>query len=307
MRFINKALKIDRIVLMILGLLMLAMLFSITSCFRSEPPSSSPPRPLSEISGRVTLPSHAVLKLDELNVETSFGARKVAKDGGFTATVTTELPQLVIVTSGDGAPILLGLVGVEGELVVDARTTAYTLLLLCPGFALADFAAAKQAIEMFSKLTHFQELVASISEHVKTGGTLNTPSHRMQSALQRCVDEAIVAFGTSLDGQAITPGDGRNLWETSLLEVEMLNDTSPDNLEIMIKNYGMRHVQLWGVALGPSGEALTLYSPVGIDQGLIDSAESLSFGSLLTNLIKLELFPSTTRVRIALPTDALAF
>jgi hypothetical protein len=164
-------------------------------------------------------------------------------------------------------PLLLGLTGVSDELIVDSRSTAYTLLLLYPGLGLADFSAAQQAISVFLSLPSFEALVTAIDDHLKAGGALDEPDPRITASLKSCIEEVIQRFSEDstqaiVKPQIVIPGNVQ-----SLIEVQPVDEASPENLEIMIKNYGKRFVQLWGAPVGPSGETLEKLAPMGDFEG----------------------------------------
>jgi hypothetical protein len=278
------------------------MVYLLVGCISLEPIPT--PWPITEIEGKVNIPSTSPIRPQELTVTTSFGDSAVTAEGRFSARVTTEIPQVVVVMDKDDRILLLGLAGVSDELIVDSRTTAYTLLLLFPGLGLADLSAAKRAINVFFSLPSFEPLITAIDEHLQAGGTLEEPNPRITSYLKSCIEEVIQMFsGDSMQGaaepQIVISGKIQ-----SGIELQPINESSPESLEVMIKNHGKRFVQLWGAPLGPSGEVLGQLVPIGDFEGLMKSADSLTLGSLLTDG---EVIASIENKKLRIPEEAVAF
>jgi hypothetical protein len=268
------------------------------------PPAPPEPYfPTTEIQGKVNLPPASPAHLQDLTVTTSFSDSSVTTEGRFIAKISTEIPQVVVVVDKNDKPLLLGLTGVSNELVVDSHSTAYTLLLLYPGLGLADFSAAQQAISVFLSLPSFEALVTAIDDHLKAGGALDEPDPRITASLKSCIEEVIERFSedsmqATVKPQIVIPGNVQ-----SLIEVQPVDEASPENLEIMIKNYGKRFVQLWGAPVGPSGETLEKLAPMGDFEGLMESADSLTFGSLITG----GFIASSENKKLHIPEEAVAF
>lgn len=265
--------------------------------------------PQKQQSGVVVLPPGAVTKVEDLAVVTTFGEQRLTSDGRFTVPVSSDSTQIIFVLNTDGAPVLLGVStgATRDMLTIDVHSTALALAFLCPLFAVADGVEAQKALNLLESLPGLSTLELAVAEHVKNGGSLYAPSSEIISALNLVIEEGVRALQlTRTEGEVGAQGVFPD-YPQSGVRVETLSDLSLANLQLRVSNYGKRWVEVWYVPVGNNGQSLADPTPVPVppwNHGLIESAPSTSFGSIVTGKV---LGPAEADVTISVTrTDAVA-
>ncbi|MBD3347599.1 MAG: hypothetical protein GF400_00185 [Candidatus Eisenbacteria bacterium] len=176
-----------------LALLALSVLVSCSTTGPSEPETDSGPIDTRSISGTVSLPDGAPQDPSDLTLVSFAGQAEVQVDGGFSLVVPdTELPQVVLVLGSGASPVLLGYVtSEETDVVVDASSTALSLVLLNPFTTMFSAYDRSALVTVIESKDWWPELVVWTEEALGRSGT-GRIDERVEPALLQLASEITV-------------------------------------------------------------------------------------------------------------------
>lgn len=275
--------------------LLLCLAVLLLTC--AEEPRQEPPRAFLPVSGhvRLALPEGSPWNTHEMRILVGVIDDRPVRGTGADVVLNQNVPQLVVATSRDGHPLLLGIAipSVRGtNVVLDARSTALALVFLSPFVVQADSVRAERLITNLEREPSTLALANLLDTRLRAGrNALDERDGEFLMALQSLVRMATHAVDelsrhTSSTGQPIIidPNDGHALdrsVERSGLVVSATEGVGSDTT-ITVRNARKRFVAAF----------------------LHDGAEDLgsflvlSRGSFVNTILNLRTDPSTSESRI---------
>lgn len=177
-----------------------AMIILMAAC--NDDASTGPEDPIIEgtAQGKVILPAGSAIALSGLRITTLEEERTAGADGAFTAKVKTQhaRPTLVMASTADGEPVLLGFTRGTGTTNLDVTSTAAALAALAINIVPLDAALRASADAAIASHREFPALKAAISDAL-----VNDPSTPLTgSAL-----DGIMALATTISNDVFASLD----------------------------------------------------------------------------------------------------
>ncbi len=162
---------------------------ALVACPSPPPPPSDIGIGVSNLSGKVALPSGSSLNLSTLKVQNSLSTTSLAADGSFTLSGFEGFGQLTVVLSPNGQPMLFNLVDAT-HTSINARTTAETLLYFAAGVYQQSPALRDQLIKLLPDVPGLSKLENAIgSSLVANPDALGAENPAVQNALRELVKD----------------------------------------------------------------------------------------------------------------------
>jgi hypothetical protein len=151
----------------------------------STPPNASD-FTFAQQSGSVQLPAGSKVSLSSLTVQNSFDSQGVANSGTFSLYADADGPQLAIVTSANGNPMMMGFLGAS-EPQISAHTTAEVLVYFGAGLFSFPAPLNQQAYASIAGTPGFANVEAAVSaaiaQNADAFSAANSPNNTVASAL----------------------------------------------------------------------------------------------------------------------------
>lgn len=222
--------------------------------------------------GRAALPAGLNVPLESLKASSSVADAPVQPNGEFTASVLSNDPQLVMIDSAQGEPVLLGWVG-TGKVDVDVKSTAEVLLYFSAGFFLLPDDGQMVAARDLRGTQQATDLADAIAAEYANGATSLTD---MAAAIKPHLEEAVDSLLSSR-GVLIQPNEPRS----GLQVLRAQGDSA-----ILIKNaYRRRAIAHIERLSYDDQNGTTIPSPERI--AVVDVSPTAHFNSLIGGLIDL--------------------
>jgi uncharacterized protein (TIGR02145 family) len=177
----------------LLAMVLVFLLLMGTTCGKKKSTESPPPTPSNELAveGMVDLPQGSPYSKESLSVISVFTSSKVDSSGGFSGTFPESTTTgALFATNQNGDPLLLTyvfssgqnplgklngpgesprIIIANGEVDMNAQTTALTLVMLSPLLIDSDQQQRNQFAQIAVSNAHFPELVSTVEQQIKSG------------------------------------------------------------------------------------------------------------------------------------------
>lgn len=204
-------------------------------------PQPAPERDLVSIQGRVaTLP--AGVTASELRAYTLFSQALPAPDGTFTVDAPPSGVQVVSVCSPGDERLLAGVSVNNQALVLDAMSTAVSLVFEAPGITVLDAARAEQVLQRIRALPETTQLAAAIEGRLQGDGSREQVAERRASAVRAYLGAGGVAERASPAANQLEFGP------RSGLSIVSQAIERPGVLELVVQNDHARFVDCFDSA-----------------------------------------------------------
>ncbi len=155
--------QVKALLVVVLGL---GLLVACPSNPPPEPPAPPPPGEVgvrtASLSGRVTLPSGSSLNPAALRVQNSLGSVALSVDGKYSLTAFQGLPQLTMVLSPNGKPMLFAQVDAT-HATINPRSTAETLVYFATGLYQQSPELRAESLRLLPGVPGLSQLEAAIT------------------------------------------------------------------------------------------------------------------------------------------------